>query len=319
MPALDRVSSIISLDRQYQQLATQISNCPQLGYWGALTEGVEGKTMTELAELATTNITGWADGLPISNLALTSRLLEYLKPFNRPIALSALDRSLRGNGIARSGVDALRSGLPIDPVSSETAALSAIIEIIDDIGIPIHLMRISTRRGVELIAAAKQRGVPITASTTWLHLLANTTDLTTYNPNLRLSPPLGTPEDQIALIEGIKTGALDAIAIDHTAHTYEDKTVAFGEAPVGAIGLELALPLLWQGLVDSGKLSAIELWRALSTNPARCLNQSPPDEFILFDTQQNWTVSIDTLESLSHNTSWLGKEITGKVVTYCKK
>jgi dihydroorotase len=313
IPALDRLSSLISLDRQYQQLATQILHCPQLGYWGALTAGVEGKTMTELAELATTNITGWADGRSISNLALTSKLLEYLKPFNRPIALCALDRTLQGNGIARSGVDALRYGLPIDPVRSETAALSAIVEIIDDIGTPVHLMRISTRRGVELIAAAKQRGVPITASTTWLHLIANTTDLATYNPNLKLSPPLGTPADQIALIEGIKTGVLDAIAIDHTAHTYEDKTVAFGEAPVGSIGLELALPLLWEKLVNSDKLSAIELWRALSTKPAECLNQSPPDEFILFDTQAKWQVSIDTLQSLSHNTSWLGQEIVGKV------
>ncbi len=317
IPALDRASSLISIDRHYHQIAPEIPNCPQLGYWGALTAGVEGKMMTELAELATTNIIGWADGLPISNLALTSRLLEYLKPFNRPIGLYALDRELRGTGIARSGVDALRYGLPIDPVSSETAALSAIIEIIDDIGTPVHLMRISTRRGVEIIAAAKQRGVPITASTTWLHLVANTTDLKTYNPNLKLSPPLGTPEDQIALIEGIKTGVLDAIAIDHTAHTYEDKTVAFGEAPAGSIGLELALPLLWQQLVNSGKLTDLELWQALSTKPAECLHQSPPEELILFDTEQNWTVSIDTLKSISHNTSWLGQEIAGKVVTYC--
>jgi dihydroorotase len=315
IPALDRSSSLISIDLQYHQIAPEIPNCPQLGYWGALTAGVEGKMMTELAELATTNIIGWADGLPISNLSLTSRLLEYLKPFNRPIGLYALDRELRGSGIARSGVDALRYGLPIDPISSETAALSAIIEIIDDIGTPVHLMRISTRRGVEIIADAKQRGIPITASTTWMHLIANTTDLKTYNPNLKLSPPLGTPEDQIALIEGIKTGVLDAIAIDHTAHTYEDKTVAFGEAPAGAIGLELALPLLWQGLVDSGKLSAIELWQALSTKPAECLNQSPPGELILFDTQENWTVSIDTLKSISHNTAWLGQEIVGKVIT----
>jgi dihydroorotase len=314
IPALDRSSSLISIDRQYHQIATEIPNCPQLGYWGALTAGVEGKMMTELAELSTTNIIGWADGLPISNLSLTSRLLEYLKPFNRPIGLYALDRELRGTGIARSGVDALRYGLPIDPISSETAALSAIIEIIDDIGTPVHLMRISTRRGVELIAAAKQRGVPITASTTWLHLIANTSDLKTYNPNLKLSPPLGTPEDQIALIEGIKTGVLDAIAIDHTAHTYEDKTVAFGEAPAGSIGLELALPLLWQQLVSLGKLTDLELWQALSTNPAQCLQQSPPEELILFDTQQHWRVSIDTLKSISHNTAWLGKEITGKIM-----
>jgi dihydroorotase len=313
LPALDRASSIISLDREYQRIAAQIPNCPQLGYWGALTEGVEGKTMTELVELATANITGWADGRSIANLSLIRRLLEYLQPFNRPIGLYALDRSLRGNGLARSGVDALKYGLPVDPVSSEAAALAAIIEIVADIGTPVHLMRISTRRGVELIAAAKQRGVKITASTTWLHLVANTSSLKDYDPNFKLDPPLGTVEDQIALIEGIKTGVLDAIAIDHHAYTYEEKTVAFGEAPSGAIGLELALPLLWQHLVVSGKLSAIELWAALSTNPARCLQQAAPDRSILFDEHQVWTVTIDRLNSLGRNTAWLGREVIGKV------
>jgi dihydroorotase len=313
LPALDRASSIISLDREYHQIAAQIPNCPQLGYWGALTEGVAGKTMTELAELSTTNISGWADGSPITNPALVRRLLEYLKPFNRPIGLYALDRSLRGNGIARAGVAALKYGLPVDPVSSETAALAAIIEIIGDVGTPVHLMRISTRRGVELVAAAKQCGVPITASTTWLHLIANTIDLATYDPNFKLDPPLGTPDDQIALIEGIKTGVLDAIAIDHSPYTYEEKTVSFGEAPSGAIGLELALPLLWQDLVVSGKLSALELWAALSTKPARCLHQSPPSQLILFDTQTTWMVTKKNLKSLAHNTALLGKEVIGKV------
>ncbi|WP_373541567.1 dihydroorotase [Chamaesiphon sp.] len=313
LPALDRLSSIISFDREYHHIAAQIPNCPQLGYWGALTEGVAGKTMTELAELATTNITGWADGQAIANPALTRRLLEYLHPFNRPIGLYALDRTLRGNGIARAGVAALKAGLPVDPVSSEAAALAATIEIVAEIGTPVHLMRISTRRGVELIAAAKQRGVPITASTTWLHLVANTTDLATYDPNFKLDPPLGTLDDQIALIEGIKTGVLDTIAIDHSAYTYEEKTVAFGEAPPGAIGLELALPLLWQHLVVSRQLTALELWAALSTKPAHCLHQSPPTDRILFDPQKTWTVTKNSLKSLAHNTAWLGREITGKV------
>jgi dihydroorotase len=314
LPALDRLSNIVGFERQYRQVADSMPNAPQLGMWGALTAEVAGKSMTEFAELATTNIIGWADGRAIGDPNLLRNLLAYLKPYHRPIALYACDRELRGDGIARAGVAALKYGLPIDPVGSETAALAATIEIIADVGTPVHLMRISTRRGVELIAAAKQRGVPITASTTWLHLIANTTDLATYNPNLKLDPPLGTPEDQLALIEGIKTGVIDAIAIDHRPYTYEEKTVAFGEAPAGAIGLELALPLLWQQLVLPGKLAAIELWRALSVNPAQCLHQSPPTQSILFDPHHSWQVSISNLKSLSHNTSWLGREICGRVI-----
>jgi dihydroorotase len=314
LPTLDRVSSIISLQHRYRAVATQITNCPQLGYWGALTEGVAGTAMTELAELATAKIAGWADGKPISSLQLIRRLLEYLQPLNKPIALYACDRDLRGNGIARNGVQAIRFGLPIDPVSSETAALCALLEVVADVGTPVHLMRISTRRGVETIARAKQQGLPITASTTWLHLIADTDDLATYNPNLKLDPPLGNSADKIALIEGIKTGILDAIAIDHTPHTYEDKTVPFGETPAGAIGLELALPLLWENLVGGGKLTAVELWAALSTHPARCLDRATPTDLILFDPAHRWTVAPHTLKSLSHNTAWLNQEILGKVV-----
>jgi dihydroorotase len=147
-----------------------------------------------------------------------------------------------------------------------------------------------------------------------LHLIADTTDLATYDPNFKLDPPLGTPDDRIALIEAIKTGVLDAIAIDHSPYTYEEKTVAFGEAPAGSIGLELALPLLWQYLVVAGQLSALELWSALSTKPAQCLHQSPPTLQILFDTQTTRTVTQNSLKSLSHNTAWLGQEVIGKVI-----
>ncbi len=312
LPALDRLSSIISLDRHYQQVAAQMVNCPQLGYWAALTQDVAGQSMTELVELATIEICGWADGRAIANPALIYNLLTYLKPYHRPIALYACDQQLRSDGLARAGVAALKSGLPLDPACSETAALAATLEIVAEIGTPVHLMRISTRRGVELIAAAKQRGVPVTASTTWLHLIANTSDLASYDPNLKLDPPLGTATDQIALIEGIKSGVLDTIAIDRYPYNYEEKTVAFGEAPPGAIGLELALPLLWQNLVATGRLSALELWQALSVNPSRCLDRPSPDPFILFEPDRTWQVSIANLHS-AHNTSWLGREIRGQV------
>ena len=127
--------------------------------------------------------------------------------------------------------------------------------------------------------------------------------------------PPAPPADPIAAAAKAEKDKAAAEKTKADQARYEDKTVAFGEAPVGSIGLELALPLLWTQLVSSGKLTAIELWQALSTKPAACLHQSSPDELILFDTEQKWTVSIDTLESLSHNTSWLGREIVGKVIT----
>ena len=182
-------------------------------------------------------------------------------------------------------------------------------------------MRVSTARSVQLIQDAKARGLPITASTSWMHLLLDSKAVHSYDPNLRLEPPLGNPSDAAALRQGVQQGVLDAIAIDHTPYTYEEKTVAFAAAPPGAIGLELALPLLWQNLVETGEWSALELWRVLSTRPAECLQQIPsaiapgkPAEITLFAPQLSWTVERQTLKSRSANTPWLGQELSGRVV-----
>lgn len=292
----------------------------QINCWGALTIDTKGQQMTELMELAEAGIVGFADGQPITNLTLIRRLLEYVQPLNKPIALWACDPGLVGNGVVREGANSIRFGLPGTPVMAETAPLSALLECIAEIGTPVHLMRVSTARSVELIRAAKSRGVPITASTTWLHLLLNTESLATYDPNLRLNPPLGNPADQDALIQAVLEGVIDAIAVDHSPYTYEEKTVAFGEAPTGAIGFELALPLLWQSLVESGRWSALDLWHRFTTHAAHCLNQKFPEiqpnqpiDLILFNPHEKWTVDRQSLRSRSTNTFWLNKELTGRV------
>ncbi|HEY9882912.1 MAG TPA: dihydroorotase, partial [Thermosynechococcaceae cyanobacterium] len=294
---------------------------PHLYCWGALTLGVQGQQMTELGELAATEIVGFADGRSLTSLLLVRRLLEYLQPIAKPITLCASDPALSGNGVVREGQAALRFGLPGIPAIAETTALAALLECVETTGTPVHLMRLSTARGVALIQAAKARGLPITASTTWMHLLLNSEAIGSYDPNLHLAPPLGNADDQDALIQGVQSGIIDAIAIDHTPYTYEEKTVAFAEAPPGTIGLELALPLLWQALVVTGKWTALDLWRSLSSRPALCLQQKPatiapgqPAELTLFDPQQVWTVEARSLKSLSVNTPWLQQSLTGRVV-----
>lgn len=333
LPAMDNSASIAWFGEQVagnrQQAADQTSShlplslapTPQLRPWAALTLEVKGQQMTELAELAATEAVGFADGKPIANLLLVRRLLEYLRPIAKPILLWACDPELTGNGVMREGQDAIVFGLPGIPSIAETTALAALLECVAETGTPVHFMRISTARSVDLIRTAKERGLPITASTTWLHLLHNTTHIRAYDPNLKLNPPLGTPTDQQALIHAVQTGILDAIAIDHSPYTYEEKTVAFAEAPNGAIGLELALPLLWQTLVATQQWTALELWTALSTRPAQCLHQSPPTlasgnpaDMLLFDPQLAWRVEPRSLKSRSTNTAWLGQEIQGRIL-----
>jgi dihydroorotase len=325
-PATDSPAEVEWLRSQMQQrqLATGSRHLtqPTLYPWGALTIGAKGEQMVELLELSEAGVVGFADGKPIASHLLLRRLLEYGQVLQKPIALYCCDRSLTGNGTVREGLEALRLGLPSSPVSAETVPLAALLECVAEMGTPVHLMRVSTARGVALIRAAKAQELPLTASTTWMHLLLNVTDAQNYDPSLRLDPPLGNATDQAALIQGIQDGTLDAIAIDHTPLSYEEKTVAFSEAPPGAIGLELALPLLWQAFVASEQWSALSLWRSLSRNPARCLGQTPPTiapghpaELVVFDPEKPWQVTPNTLKSRSSNTPWLNQEIRGRVLS----
>lgn len=322
-PPTDNLAALQALQQQSQALR-QITNfnAPQLDFWSALTLKREGQQMVELAEMAAAGAIGFTDSRPWENLALLRRALEYLQPLDKPVALVPANLALRGKGVLREGIASIRYGLPGDPAASESAALAAILEVIAATDCPVHLMRISTRRGVELIAEAKGRGLPITASTTWLHLLLDTEATADYNPNLRLTPPLGNREDRLALIDGVAAGIIDIIAVDHAPYTYEEKAVGFESAPAGAIGLELALPLLWQKFVASGKWTAEQLWQALSVNPRACLGQPPihltpgqPAEAILFDPHQVWTVERGTMKTLAANSSWWGKQLVGRVLS----
>ncbi|MEH2110105.1 dihydroorotase [Nostoc sp.] len=305
--------------------APPASPLPLLHIWGAITLDVAGKQMTELADLAAAGVVGFTDGKPLENLALVRRVLEYLQPLGKPVAFWPSDRQLAANGVMREGPDALRFGLPPIPASAETTAIAAMLELVATIGTPVHIMRVSTARSVELIASAKAAGLPITASTTWMHLLLDTKAVKSYHTSLHLDPPLGNSRDIVALRAGVRAGVIDAIAIDHTPYSYEEKVQAFAEAPAGAIGLELAFPLLWQYLVETEELTALELWRALSTSPAECLGQKvsailphQPAELTLFDPQQSWKVERKSLYTLSQNTPWLGQQLKGHVLqTWC--
>ncbi|MDJ0704538.1 MAG: dihydroorotase [Leptolyngbyaceae cyanobacterium MO_188.B28] len=320
-PPIDDPAIVAQFTRYGQSSTGAPHLTPQLCPWGALTLGTQGEQLTELNDLAAAGAVGFTDGKPLQNPLLVRRLLEYLQPLAKPIALWPCDLSLAGDGVAREGNHALQLGLPSAPAMAETSALASLLECIAEINTPVHIMRVSTARSVELIQQAKANGLPITASTTWMHLLFSTANLHGYDPNLRLDPPLGEPTDQKALVEALKTGILDAIALDHSPYTYEEKTVAFSQAPPGVIGLELALPILWRTLVDLSDWPPLQLWQCLSTQAAQCLGQSPPSiqadnraELILFDPQASWTVEPKTLKSLARNTPWLGKQIQGQVL-----
>ena len=325
-PPLDNPAELALAQQKQKAIQGNLSAPVKIDFWSNLTVEGKGEKMSEIAELCQVGVTGFTDVAPLSNLSLVRRLLEYLQPLNKPVAFKAVDSHLRGNGVMREGPFSLRYGLPGNPAMAEAAALAALLEVVGAMGARVHIMAISTARSVELIAEAKNRGVPITASTSWLHLLLDSEDTESYDPNLRLEPPLGNPEDRMALVKGVKEGIIDVIAVDHSPYTYEEKTVAFAVAPPGAIGLELILPLLWENLVTTGILSALNLWQALTVGPQSCLGQkfSPlilgsKAELVLFAPQKTWQVDKENLYSLSSNTPWWNKEITGRAIKVWNK
>ena len=279
--------------------------------------------MTDWGELSETGVIGFSDGGTIQDWRLLQRALEYGSIWQKPLALVPLNGALRGNGVMREGALAIQLGLPPDPVMSEAAAIASLLELLPHYSTPVHLMRISTARSVELIAQAKNEGLNLTASVNWHHLLLDNQAIANglpphssrYDPNLRFDPPLGNEGDRLALIEAIKTGVIDAIAVDHQAFTYEEKTQTFAETPPGAIGYELILPCLWQHLVESGQLTPGQLWPALSTNALRCLGLSEEESSqTLFDPQALWTINRGAMQTPAYNSPWWGQELRGKVV-----
>lgn len=323
-PPIDNYETLTALQQKVTQLRNYSNQTlSQIHFWSALALGKESKQMSELGELSNQAI-GFTQQFSFTDLPLFKQALEYLRPLKKTIAIDVSRNQLTNNGTIREGAESIRYGLVGNPGYAEAAAIAASLEIIANFDTPVHIMRVSTARGVELIANAKQRGVPVTASTTWMHLLFSTQDQGSYNPNLRLEPPLGNLSDLKALQEGVKTGVIDAIAIAHQAYTYEEKTVPFSLAPSGVIGLELALPILWQKLVTTQIISPLQLWQVLSLKPRLCLQKpslsisanSHLSELILFDTQKTWQVNQQNIQSQGANTPWWNQEITGKVIPW---
>ncbi len=324
IPAIDSAEVIAAVKHKGDRLkrdhnqSTSLSHLPRLNFWGSAYSQSEQK-MNALAELEP-EIVGFTTQHNLSNLHLFKQILEYVQPGQKPVAI-ALHQNELAAGVVREGNASIRYGMSGNPGFSEAAIIAAVLEIVAEIPTSVHIMRVSTKRGVELIADAKARGVKVSASTTWMHLLWDSDAIGSYNPNLRLEPPLGNESDRIALVDGVRQGIIDAIAIDHQAYTYEEKTVAFALAPPGVVGLELALALLWQKFVKSGAWSAIELWQALSSRPRQCIQQHPiaiaseqAIDLVLFDPEKKWLANQDNLKSPAANTPWYNQEITGKVI-----
>ncbi|MDR7295691.1 dihydroorotase [Pelomonas aquatica] len=294
--------------------ARKLSRC-RLFPLGALTRQLSGAALTEMAELTEAGCIGFSQAeVPVKDTVVLSRALQYAATYGYTVWLRPQDAWL-GGGVAASGPVATRLGLSGVPVSAETIALHTIFELVRATGARVHICRLSSAAGVELVRAAKKEGLPITADVSINSLHLSDVDIGYFDSAMRLTPPLRQGRDRDALRAGLADGTLDALVSDHMPVTTDEKAVPFAEATPGATGLELLLSLAMRWARDSG----LPLQRALAVvtaEPVRVLGSALGSlsasagrlveggvaDVCVFDAGASWAVTPERLASQGKHT-----------------
>ena len=324
-PALDEPGLVEMLKFR----ARKLSRC-RLFPLGALTRGLDGEVLTEMAELTEAGCVGFGQAeRPIKNTQFLTRAFQYAATYDYAVWLRPLDPWLSG-GVAASGAVATRLGLAGVPVTAETIALHTIFELVRATGARVHLCRLSSAAGVALLRAAKQEGLPVTADVSINSLHLTDMDIGFFNSAMRLNPPLRQGRDRDALRAALADGTLDALVSDHMPVDEDEKMLPFAEATPGATGLELLLSLALKWAEDDKQ----PLARALATvtaAPVRVLGpalgslaasagrlvEGGVADVCVFDAQTRWAVRPEALLSQGKYTPFAadvsGFELPGRV------
>lgn len=293
---------------------------PRLFPIGALTVGLTGRELAPMGELRDAGCVAFSnDGEPVADTEIFRRAMEYAAELAPVIDHCEDPYMAKGSG-ANEGVPSAKLGLRGQPDAAEAIQVARDVLLAEYLRVPVHLAHISCRRSVELIAAAKKRGAPVTAETCPHYLLMTEAALFGYDTMAKVNPPLRTDDDRRALLEALKKGVIDIIATDHAPHAAHEKETPFEEAKNGITGLETALASLW-ALVRQGKLTAQDLVERLAWRPAEIFGlpvnhfaPGDPADFVLFDPDESWVVSPENLRSKGKNTPLLGQSLTGRVM-----
>ena len=256
---------------------------------GCATKEMAGKEPSEIGELVEAGAVALSDdGNSIMNGEVLRRVLEYGQMFDIPIISHCEDTDLSGNGVMNEGYYSTLLGLQGIPNASEDVHVARDLILAGLTGARLHIAHVSTAGSVALIREAKKRGIRVTAEVTPHHLCLTDEAVKSFDTNTKVKPPLRSREDQEALYEGLRDGTIDAIATDHAPHRRDEKETEYNVAPFGISGLETAVPLVWEHLVESKLLSPVELAQKMAWNPSRILGL--PERVIKAGAEANITV-----------------------------
>jgi dihydroorotase len=293
---------------------------------GALTRNLRGETLTEMDELTEAGCVGFSQAeVPLESTQVLQRALQYASTYGYTVWLRPQELHL-GRGVAASGALATRLGLSGVPVAAETIALHTIFELMKSTGARVHLCRLSSAAGVDLVRQAKDQGLPVTCDVSINSLHLTDVDIGYFDSRMRLNPPLRQQRDRDALREGLADGTIDALVSDHTPVDEDAKTLPFAEAEPGATGLELLLSLALKWGQESGTGLARAL-AVLTSEPSRVLGtalgtlhasagqlvEGGIADVCIFDTQADWTIAAGALRSQGKHTPFSGYEVPGRV------
>lgn len=287
---------------------------------GALTRGQRGEALAEIGDMVMEGACAFSDdGHGVQSAGIMRTCMDYVSQFDRVAIAHCEDESLTAHGVINEGRASTRLGMFGWPALGEEMEIYRDIELCRLTGCPLHIAHISTKKGLDLVKAAKAEGLPVTCEVTPHHLFLNEDDITdAYDTNLKMNPPLRLPSDMEALVEGILDGSIDCVVTDHAPHAQHEKDCEWEIAFFGTVGLETSLPLMLTHLVRTGRMSWDRLVEVMAVNPRRILRLRPVRveagsraDLTLVDPELEVKVDEDYLQGLSKNSAFLGQTLVG--------
>ncbi len=314
-PPVDDVSVVEFLARRARE-----AKLAKIHTYAAATKGLAGKELTEFGLLAANGAVGFTDGVKaIGDALVMRRVLAYARSFDQLIVQHPEEPSLARAGEVTEGLIATRLGLPAITPMAEVIMIERDLRLVEITGARYHIAHISTATAIDAVRRGKAAGLPITCDTAPPYFTLNETAIGEYRTFAKLSPPLRSEADRLAVIAGICDGTIDAIASDHAPWDQDSKRLPFSSAACGIVGLETLLPLSLE-LYHGGHLGLVALFRCLTANPAWILGldvgrlvPGAPADLVLFDPDAAWTIDTDRFRSKSKNAPFDDRTVRGRV------
>jgi dihydroorotase len=320
MPNTDPVLDSGPLLRSVRDAAARDARIP-VGFMPAVTRGMNGTELSEMAELREEGAAGFTDdGRPVVSAGMLRKALQYQRLCGGVIALHEEDPTLSGKGAMHEGDISAQLGVTGIPSISESTMVARDALIAEYESGRIHIQHLSARESVQALADAKERGVQITGEASPHHLCLTHEAVRTLDTRMKMNPPLRTEDDRQALIAGLKSGVIDCIATDHAPHARDEKEVPFEQAPMGTTGLETSFAAIYTNLVLPGVLTLDLLLRRLTDGaalfdlPTPGITPGAPANLTLVDLDREWVVGDGGYESRSANCCFDGQTLRGKVL-----